>query len=89
MPTAEELNLITSLLKENRVQEAANLSAQLAADAKAAEALAAGQAPEPPPAREPGPILLDLVHEIVAHLGHTPRMAALINELDEADAKLH
>lgn len=88
MPTAEELNLVTSLLKENRIQEAANLSAQLAADAKAAEDLAAGKAPEPPPARQPGPIVLDLLHEIVSHLGHTPRMTALINELDEANAKL-
>ncbi len=89
MPTAEEMNQITALLKENRVQDAADLSAKLAAEAKAAEDLAAGKVPEPPPPRPTGPIVMDLLHEIAAHLGHTPRMSALITELDEAAALLH
>lgn len=86
MPTSEQMNQITSLLKENKVQEAADLSAKFAADAKASEDAAAGKIPEPPPPRTAAPILLDLLHEIVAHLGHTARMSALIDELDEAEA---
>jgi hypothetical protein len=89
MPTADEMNQITALLKENRVQEAADLSTKLAAAAKAAEDLAAGKPVEPPPPRMAGPIIIDLLHEIAAHLGNTPRMSALITELDEASALLH
>ncbi len=88
MPTAEQMNQITLLLKENKVQEAADLSAYLAAEAKAAEDLAAGKLPEPSPPRQPGPIMMDLLYEIVAHLGNTPRMFSLLTELGEAHALL-
>jgi hypothetical protein len=87
MATADALNQVTSLLKENRVQEAADLSAQLAAEAKAVEDAAAGKVPEPPPPRAQGEIVIALLREIVAHLGHTPRMAALVDELEEAAAQ--
>lgn len=89
MPTAEEMSQVTALLKENRIQEAADLSAKLAAEVKASEDLAAGKIPEPPPPREVPPIVFDLLHEIAAHLGNTPRMASLISELDEATSRLH
>lgn len=80
MPTAEELDSITTLLKQGKVQEAADLSAKLSAETKAAEDLAAGKVAEPPPPREPNIIFDDLLGAIVSHLGNRHDMVALLEE---------
>lgn len=89
MPTAEELNSITTLLKQGKVQEAADLSAKLSAETKAAEDLAAGKVPDPPPPRDPAVIFDQLLEAIVAHLGNRHEMEALLEELRTAQAAAH
>lgn len=89
MPTAEEIAQITVFLKQGRVQEAADLSAQLSAETKAAEDLAAGKVAEPPPPRAPTVIADQLLEAIVAHLGNRHEMLALLEELRSAQAAAH
>lgn len=80
MPTAEDLNSITALLKQGKVQEAADLSARLSAETKVAEDLAAGKVAEPPPPREPAIIFDELLGAIISHLGNRHDMVALLEE---------
>ncbi len=83
MATIEQLNRITSLLREGKVQEAANLSAQLAHEDQVAADLAAGRIPEPPPPREAHVILRDILGQIAHDLGNRPILEALLHEYDE------
>lgn len=80
MPTAEELNSITTMLKQGRVQEAADLSARLSAETKASEDLAAGKVAEPPPPREPNVVFDELLGAIVSNMGNRHDMVALLEE---------
>lgn len=89
MPTAEDIAQITNFLKQGRVQEAADLSAQLSTEAKAAEDLAAGKVAEPPPPRAPAVIFDQLLETIVSHLGNRHDMIALLEELRAAQAATH
>ena len=89
MPTAEEIAQITAFLKQGRVQEAADLSAQLSNDAQVAEDLAAGKVREPPPPREPPVIFYQLLEAIVSLLGNRHDMLALLEELRAAQAAAH
>ena len=89
MPTAEELNSITTLLKQGKVQEASDLSAKLSAETKAAEDLAAGKVAEPRPPRAPAVIFDQLLEAIVAHLGNRHDMVALLEELRTAEGAAH
>jgi hypothetical protein len=84
MPTPEEMAQVSSLLKEGRVSEAALLNDQLVADAKMAEAEAAGRPVEPPPPRAPQVILRDILGQIAHDLGNRPTLEALLHEFDEA-----
>lgn len=85
MPTAQELDRITALLKEGKVQEASDLSTKLSQEASAEAAARAGFIPEPPPARARDEILSDILHQICHDLGNRPGLEALLREYDEAD----
>jgi hypothetical protein len=85
MPTAQQLARVTSLLKEGKVQEASDLTAQLEEDAATAEAEAAGKPLEPPPPRDLRLIVRDIFGQIAHDLGNRPALEALLNEYDGAD----
>ncbi len=85
MPTAQELARVTSLLKEGKVQEAAELSDSLTKVAAAAEAEASGKPLEPSPPRERQVILRDILGQLAHDLGNRPTLEALLHEYDEAD----
>jgi hypothetical protein len=88
MATAQEMERVTALLKEGKVQEAAVLQDTLTKATATAEAEAAGKPLEPPPPREPTLILRDILGQIAHDLGNRPALEALLHEYDEAAPKL-
>ena len=85
MPKSEEMARVIELLKEGKVQEAADLTNSLRKLAVEAEAAATGKIPEPPTPREIDVILRDILGQIAHDLGNKPALEALLHELDEAD----
>lgn len=84
MPTSEEMARVSALLKEGKVQEAADLQDSLTKVTAAAEAAAAGKPLEPPPARPLDEILRDILGQIAHDLGNRPALELLLHEYDES-----
>lgn len=84
MPTPSNLAKVRELLKEGKVQEADDLLAQEETAAGDGAAAAPAKPVEPPPPRSAYAITLDLLTEIVAHLGNKPALEQLVEELKAA-----
>ncbi len=84
MPTAQEMARVSALLKEGKVQEAADLQDELTRITATAEAEGAGKVLEPPPPRQPHVILRDILAQIAHDLGNRPTLEMLLAEYDEA-----
>lgn len=84
MPTSEEMARVSALMKEGKIQEAADLQDALTKVTAAAEAAAAGKMPEPPPPRPRAEIVRDILGQIAHDLGNRPATEALLHEFDEA-----
>ena len=69
-------------LREGRIQDADHILAHAFGEHRAEQDAAAGLAPEPPKPRPLDVVILDTLREISAVLGHPPRLASLIRELD-------
>jgi len=81
MPDSKNIADVRALLKEGKVQEADDLLTRLeAADAEKSGA-AAAKPVEPPPPRAPNLVLMELLSELVAHLGNKPAHEVLLEEL--------
>ncbi len=81
MPDPKNIADVRALLKEGKVQEADDLLTIIeAADAERAGAAAAKPAAPPRP-RAPNLVLMELLSELVAHLGNKPAHEALLEEL--------
>lgn len=76
-----------ALLKEDKVQAAADLLHQANEDATAAADAAAGKKPPPPPPRAPTTVLVDLLDAISSRLGHPPTVKKLLDELKAVEPK--
>ncbi len=84
MPDPKHIEDARALLKAGKVQEADDLLAILAAADAAPDFAAAAKLVEPPPPRAPNLVLMELLSELVAHLGNKPAHEALIEELKAA-----
>jgi len=81
VPDTKNIADVRALLKEGKVQEADDLLTILAAaDAEKAGAVAPKFVVLSPP-RRPNLVLLELLSELVSHLGNKPAHEALLEEL--------
>lgn len=84
MPDPKHIKDVRALLKEGKAQEADDMLAILEAADGVSAAAAAAKPAEPPPPRSAYAITLDLLTEIVAHLGNKPSLEQLVEELKAA-----
>jgi hypothetical protein len=82
MTESETLNAVNQLLKSGQTQAASDLLTSSAADAKAAEDLAAGIPPPPVAPRDPVAIVREFFVATANFLGNPDWLTALIAEFD-------
>ncbi len=80
MPSDAVLKQISDLLKDGKVQDAADLLAKVRVDVQAESAPVVSS--EPPLPRQPNEVIFDLFHGIVSHLGFPAFLESLLYELE-------